>query len=156
MSLQIIHNDLFREISRKAAESERRRINHNFHQLQDPAQRFLNAIEPDSYIRPHRHVNPTKDEAFLVMKGRGAVFVFSDQGDIEQVIELNVNKGNMGVDIPGGIYHTIVSLESGSVFYEVKAGPFDPTLDKGFASWAPEENSPEALDYLNHLKTELV
>ncbi len=156
MSIKVIHQHLFLEISQKAVESERKRTNYNFHQLPDPAQRFLNAIEPDSYIRPHQHINPLKDEAFLIMKGHGAVIWFSEQGDIEEIIELSIDKGIMGVDIPGGLYHTIVSLESGSVFYEVKAGPFNPTLDKGFAEWAPEENTQEAVDYLNSLKSEIV
>lgn len=150
--MQIIDNHLFSKISKRAAESERKRTNHNFHQLPDPAQRFLNAIEPDSYIRPHRHLNPPKDEAFLVMKGHGAVIIFSDLGEIDSIVELNIRKNIMGVDIPGGLYHTIVSLESGSVFYEVKAGPFNPGLDKGFAGWAPAENTTEAVDYLNTLK----
>lgn len=153
MSIKRITGDLLREISREAATSDRKRTNYNFHELSDPAQRFLNAIEPESYIRPHRHVNPDKDEAFLLVKGRGAVIVFSDQGDVEDVTELHPERGALGVDIPGGLYHTIVSLESGSVFYEVKAGPYDPMAAKGFAEWAPAAETPAAVEYLEWLKT---
>ncbi|MBU2645861.1 WbuC family cupin fold metalloprotein [bacterium] len=151
MKTRIIDNQLLDSVGRKASASDRKRANLNFHQLPDPAQRFLNAIEPDSYIRPHRHIDPLKDEAFLVLKGRGAVIIFSDRGEIEEIIELDISKGRWGVDIPGGIYHTIVSLASGTVFYEVKPGPYDPTSDKGFAVWAPHEQTEDAVLYLQWL-----
>ena len=47
-----IHSDLLDQVVKEARASERRRINFNFHQLQDPANRMLNAIEPESYIHP--------------------------------------------------------------------------------------------------------
>ena len=156
LDIQIINDNLFQQITQKATALERRRINHNFHQLPDHAQRFLNAIEPDSYICPHRHICPSRDEAFLVLKGRGAVITFSDTGDLLEIVELNPEKCMMGVDIPGGLYHTIVSLQSGSVFYEVKAGPYDPSLPKGYADWAPEEGSAKAAGYLNLLKKQIL
>jgi hypothetical protein len=40
------------------------------------------------------------------------------------------------------------------VIYEVKgqpAGGYDPTLDKDFAPWSPEENTPEADEYCRSL-----
>jgi cupin fold WbuC family metalloprotein len=42
-------------------------MNYNFHQAEDCLQRFLNAIEPESYIRPHRHINPEREEIFLLI-----------------------------------------------------------------------------------------
>ncbi|MFH2132095.1 MAG: WbuC family cupin fold metalloprotein [bacterium] len=155
MKTRIIDNQLLDSVGRKASESDRKRANFNFHQLPDPAQRFLNAIEPDSYIRPHRHIDPLKDEAFLVLKGRGAVIIFSDRGEIEEMIELDISKGRWGVDIPGGIYHTIVSLASGTIFYEVKPGPYDPSSDKGFAVWAPHEQTEDSVLYLQWLKEQI-
>ncbi len=54
-----IHSDLLDQVVKEARASERRRMNFNFHQLEDPANRMLNAIELESYIRPHRHLEPS-------------------------------------------------------------------------------------------------
>ena len=45
-----IHSDLLDQVVKEARASERRRMNFNFHQLEDPANWMLNAIEPESYI----------------------------------------------------------------------------------------------------------
>lgn len=149
---QVIDLDLLDKICNQASEASRRRMNHNFHRLEDTVQRFLNAIEPDSYIRPHRHVDPLKDETFLVLRGSGAVIIFGDDGSIAGIHILDPEKGFWGVDIPGGLYHTILSFSENSVFFELKAGPYDPNADKGFSEWSPEEGSPEAETYLDSLK----
>ena len=47
-----IDSELFDHITERARKSPRLRINFNFHELDDPANRMLNAIEPESYIRP--------------------------------------------------------------------------------------------------------
>ena len=60
-----IHSDLLDQVVKETRASERRRMNFNFHQFKDPANRMLNAIEPESYIRPHRHLEPPRDEAFF-------------------------------------------------------------------------------------------
>ncbi len=150
-SAKHIDLDLLDNVSDQAKISVRRRMNYNFHQPQDIVQRFLNAIEPDSYIHPHRHFDPPKDEIFLVLRGKGAVFTFKDNGEVDELYILNVLNNQWGVDIPAGLYHTIISLDNNTVFYEVKAGPYNPTADKGFAPWAPEENTPESKEYLEKL-----
>lgn len=150
--IQPINANLLDSVHQKATQSPRKRMNHNFHEPEDTIQRFLNAIEPGSYIRPHRHINPKKDEIFLILKGKGAVVIFDDSGNITSIHPLNTKKGYWGVDIEGGVYHTIISLAKGSVFYEIKAGPFRSDADKGFAPWAPEENTEGAKTFLNQLE----
>ncbi|HBM54925.1 MAG TPA: hypothetical protein DDZ97_17635 [Deltaproteobacteria bacterium] len=41
------------DLSQRARQHSRRRLNHNFHEPPDVVNRMLNAIEPDSYICPH-------------------------------------------------------------------------------------------------------
>ena len=147
-----IDSDLFDHITEWARKSPRLRINFNFHELDDPANRMLNAIEQESYIRSHRHLEPPLDEAFLVLPGLGAVLLFNDHGLVERILPLCVKTCQLGADIPAGWYHTIVSLETGSVFYEVKAGPYDPKRLKDFPPWAPPEGSSEARNFLASLK----
>ena len=83
-----IQSDLLDQVVKEARASERRRMNFNFHQLEDPANRMLNAIEPESYIRPHRHLEPPRDEAFFVMRGKGVVVLFNDDGSVEMFVGL--------------------------------------------------------------------
>ena len=151
MKIQTITPDLLESVSRQAKESSRFRMNYNFHQEEDLAQRFLNAIEPESYIRPHRHIDPSKDEAFLILRGRGVIVIFEDDGTVKEVFILDPTTGNLGVDIPAGVYHTIISLQSGSVFYEVKPGPYIANSDKNFAPWAPDENSSTVPTFFSQL-----
>ena len=49
-----INDNLLDYISQKAKGSKRKRANYNFHKSYDECmQRFLNAVEPDTYARPH-------------------------------------------------------------------------------------------------------
>ena len=147
-----IDSELFDHITERARKSPRLRINFNFHELDDPANRMLNAIEPESYIRPHRHLEPPLDEAFLVLRGLGAVLLFNNHGLVERILPLCFKTCQLGADIPSGWYYTIVSLETRSVFYEVKAGPYDPKRLKDFTPWALPEGSSEARNFLVSLK----
>ena len=147
-----INKELLQQVTAGARKAERLRMNHNFHYGPDDLmQRMLNAMEPGTYIRPHKHENPDKREAFFVLRGRLCIIEFSETGDITAHTILNAAEGNYGVEIAECTYHSIVSLESGSVAYEVKDGPYDLANDKNFASWAPEEGSAEAEIYLQYL-----
>jgi len=142
-------NEKFIEItSAKAKTSQRRRMNFNFHKNPSATlQRMLNAIEPGTYIQPHKHENPDKVEAFFVLRGKILVVEFDDEGNIIDHIILDPKKGNFGTEIPPRTWHSIISLEKNSVAYEVKDGPYDAEIDKHFATWAPSEDDPEALNY---------
>lgn len=149
-----INEDFINITSEKAKISERRRMNFNFHKKDsDTLQRMLNAMEPDTYIQPHKHENPDKVEAFFSLRGRIAVVEFDDEGNITDHIILDPVKGNFGAEIAPRTWHTIISLDEGAVAYEVKDGPCDAEVDKNFAPWAPDENDKEeAVEYLRRLK----
>ncbi len=147
-----IDNILIDVIGSKARISPRRRMNHNFHPvLSDPLQRMLNVMEPLSYIRPHKHENPDKVEAFILLCGRLVVVEFNPDGTVADHILLDPTIGNYGVEIAPRVFHMIIPLENETTVYEVKNGPYDPIDDKNFASWAPKEGTPQAEDYLRNL-----
>ena len=147
---------LLSTLSEKAKKSTRKRINHNFHkEYSDLLQRMLNAIEPNSYIRPHKHENPDKREIFIILKGKMVVVEFDDNGDIIDHTVLDASKGVFGVEISVKSYHTIFSLEEGSIAYEIKDGPYIVSEDKNFASWAPAEDDINASGFLQNLKIKL-
>lgn len=54
----------------------------------DAVHRMLNAIQPGSYVRPHRHLDPAKPEAWIVLRGRLLFVHFHDNGAIDQHIVL--------------------------------------------------------------------
>lgn len=152
MGMIKITDEFINSISRKAKQSPRRRMNYNFHpNHEDPLHRLLNAMEPGTYVQPHKHENPDKFEIFLALRGRFAVFTFDDEGNITDHIILDAQQGNYGVEIAERTYHTLVSLESGSVAYEVKAGPYSASTSKNFAPWAPAEGDETVSDYLESL-----
>lgn len=146
--IKVIDRKLMEETSKKAAASPRQRMNHNFHELSDRVQRMLNAIEPGSYIRPHRHLDPDKMEMFIVLKGKGVVITFDDNGQVLECFLLEAGGETIGLEIPPGGWHTVVSREEGTVFLEVKDGPYVPSTDKDFADWAPLPDTPEADRYM--------
>jgi len=143
-SLLWITDTLLHEISREARENPRRRKNRNFHEMSDPVHRLLNAVEPGTYIRPHRHLEAAKAETALVVSGAVGVLVFDDAGTVVEKRRLTGAGANIGVEMPPGVWHTFVSLEPGSVFFETKAGPYTPLKPEEMAPWAPAEGSPEA------------
>jgi len=113
------------------------------------AHRLFNAIEPGSYIRPHRHLDPNKDETFVLVRGRLAVLEFADSGKVSAAVVLMPGEA---ADVPAGAWHTAVSLEPGTIFFEAKAGPYLPLSEKEFADWSPGAESPEVASYLAALE----
>ena len=123
--MKIIDKQLLDDVSRQAQKSERLRMNYNFHQsLEDKCHRFLNAVEPGTMVEIHRH--PTKDETFILLRGKVRVLTYNDEGEILEEVVLSQESGNYGVDIPKNVWHNVECLESGSVFFECKEGPFVP------------------------------
>lgn len=141
-------------VSDAARNSPRRRRNRNFHPSDDfPCHRLLNAIEPDSYVAPHRHLDPHKDETMIVVRGRLGLVIFDDAGAVRQVAVLAAGGNRFGVDIPHGVWHSVVALEPGTVFFEAKAGPYVPITPEERAPWAPGEADAAAPAYLEKLQT---
>ncbi len=154
--MKIINEVLLDETTGRAKQSPRLRMNYNFHEhLDDPVNRLLNALEPGTYIRPHRHLNPGKDEIFLLLRGRIAVFLFDNEGKITETQILDPPKGVYGAEIKAGTWHSLLVLESGSVIYEIKEGPFTPLAPENFAPWSPApEDTERVKKYMELLEKE--
>jgi len=150
---RLITRELLDRVSAEAAASPRGRKNHNFHPTDEhPAHRLLNAIEPGSYVTPHRHLDPHKDESMLVLRGRLGLVTFDTAGQISSHTVLGPAGEALGVDIPHGTFHSVLGLEPGTVFFEAKAGPYLALTDAEKAPWAPAEGSPEAAAYYAGLR----
>lgn len=148
----IIDRQMLSTVSSEAKASARLRKNYNFHsEYTDPTNRMLNALEPGTYVRPHKHESPDKWELFILLTGKALILRFDNAGTIIEQVILDNAQGIYGVELPAREWHTVLSLASGTVLYEVKPGPYAPIDDKNFASWAPEEGSQEASAYLASL-----
>jgi cupin fold WbuC family metalloprotein len=138
--LTVIDNKALADLSKTAQSLPRLRKNYNIHpQLDDPVQRLFNAMEPATYVRPHRHPSDDRWEFFQIVSGRAAVLTFDQQGTVRDKVVLSQSGPNIAIEIPGNEWHTIVSLQPGTVLFEIKQGPYQPLSDKDFALWAPEE-----------------
>jgi cupin fold WbuC family metalloprotein len=148
----IIDRALLDTVSQDARLSPRRRKNRNFHEDDAAiAHRLLNGIEPASYIVPHRHLDPNKDETMIALRGELGVVFFDAAGQPVQTAVLTPDGAACGVTIPHGVYHTVLACQSGTVFFEAKAGPYVPLSEAERAPWAPDENTPEAAAYAQSL-----
>lgn len=140
-----IQTEALASLSNDAAGAPRRRCNLNLHaELADPVQRLLIAIEPGSYVRPHRHSEPAKWELFVILSGRLAVLVFDADGKVLEREELAPGGAIPIAEIPPGAWHSVAALDPGTVIFEVKPGPYAPLADKDFAAWAPAEGDARA------------
>lgn len=121
--MKIIDQQLLDSVVEQAKQSPRLRKNYNFHEsLEDKCHRFLNALEVGTGVPIHHHV--TKDESFVLLQGKVRVSTYNDQGEVLESVVLSREDGRYGVDIPKNTWHGVECLESGSVIFEVKEGPF--------------------------------
>ncbi|MDD2899469.1 MAG: WbuC family cupin fold metalloprotein [Desulfuromonadaceae bacterium] len=152
--MKIVTRDLVAQVSAAATQNPRLRQNYNLHPSDESrCHRLLNAIEPGSYIRPHRHLDPEKAEAFILLSGTLGVVTFTDDGDVAGTVLLSHASGNLAVDIPHGVYHTALSLEPGTVFFETKAGPYLPLKENEIFRKAPKENDPQVTSFVLYLQS---
>jgi len=96
--------------------------------VDDTSQRMLNAIEPDSVVPIHRHQNSS--ETVVCLRGRVVEEYYDElERTCTEAIELRPDGPVVALNIPAGQWHTLRSLESGSVILEVKDGKFEPLQD---------------------------
>lgn len=120
-----INKDLLDKVSINAKESPRLRMNFNFHEGPDSkAQRLLNGLEPGTILPIHRHRHTA--ETYILLRGKLNVIFYNEMGGEMERFYLNPQDGEYGVHIPAGQWHTVEVLESGTVIFEVKDGPYTP------------------------------
>lgn len=114
------------DLTAKAKASPRRRMNMDLRNgIDDQSQRMLNAIEPDSVVPIHRHQKSS--ETVVCLRGRVVEEYYDElERTCTEAIELSLNGPVVALNIPAGQWHTLRSLESGSVILEMKDGKFEP------------------------------
>ena len=121
-----IDNTLLDSLTEQAKASQRLRMNYDLrNSSEDTSQRMLNAIEPGSLVPIHRHQKTS--ETVVVLRGR-VVEEFYDELEriCSAVYEVSADGPVCALNIPAGQWHTLRSLESGTVILEVKDGAYAP------------------------------
>ena len=125
----IIDKNLLDTVSAAAKSSERLRMNHNFHEtLEAPCQRMLNALEPGTFVPIHRHIHTA--ETYILLRGKLKIFFYNEEKVIVEEEVLDQSHGCYGVHIPAGVWHSMEVLESGTIIFETKDGPYTPITEQ--------------------------
>lgn len=114
-------------LTEQAKKSPRLRMNMDLRNSdKDQTQRMLNAIEPGSVVPIHRHRGSSETVVCLRGKLVEEYYDYLERVCTER-IELSPNGPVVALNIPAGQWHTVHSLESGTVIMEVKDGAYEPT-----------------------------
>jgi cupin fold WbuC family metalloprotein len=146
--LQRLDQDLFDRVAKEARQGSRLRMNHNLHQANDLVQRFINVLQPGTYVRPHRHLRDQEGEGFecfLVLQGAVGLLLLNQRGEVTHQERLDASGPLRGIELAENQLHTLVALEHDTVIFELKQGPYQPSSDKDFLAEFPLENTPDAV-----------
>ncbi len=146
-TLKLVDRDTLNRVAAEASFSPRLRKNFNFHALPDTVQRFINVLQPGTYVRPHRHLRPDGQngfECFLVLQGAIGFLILDETGSILRAETLRAGGPNFGIELAEGQFHTLVALEPDSALFEIKEGPYIPAKDKDFLPEFPPEGTDAA------------
>ena len=86
-------------------------------------------MEPGTEVLIHKH--PTKDETFVIFRGKVRLNTHNDDGSIIDDYVLCPEEGRYGVNITKWVWHKLECLEENSVIFECKEGPFVPHEEDG-------------------------
>jgi cupin fold WbuC family metalloprotein len=140
--VQLLTRSLLSNLCAEALESDRKRKNYNFHEHSERVQRFLNVLQPGTYVRPHRHMREAGVngfEFFWVVQGAIGIVVLDASGLVVRTERLEAEGEQRGIELAEGVFHTLVVLESNSVILELKERPYQAARDKDFLQQFPAE-----------------
>ena len=124
----LIDKSIFDSITEKAKISPRLRMNFDLRNSdKDSSQRMLNALEPGTIMPIHRH--HASSETVVILRGKIRWIFYDDSGNETERIIMDAKGSNRMLNVEKDRWHSLECLESGSVLYESKDGPYYP-LDK--------------------------
>jgi len=158
MLLKLIDDVLVNDVAEAAKNSARQRSSYSMHlSNEDKVQRLVSVLEPNSYVRPHKHENPDKVEIFVILRGKLLVAVFAEDGRVAEHLVLTAGQSPWGVEVPPGAWHMTLALEPATAIYEVVEGPWEEHSHKKYPDWAPaEEDKKAAQEFIARVRQELM
>lgn len=123
----IIDQHILDELTAQAKANPRMRMNLGLRNSPaDKSQRMLKAVEPGTVLPIHRHWDTS--ETVVCVRGHCEEYFFDVSGTRIVVVDL-VTGGNI-LNIPAGAWHSLRSLETGTVVLECKDGPWEAVKEE--------------------------
>ena len=127
----IIDKNILDDLTARAKASPRLRMNLDLRNSPaDRSQRMLNAIEPGTVLPVHRHRSTS--ETVVCIRGHFEEYFYDDAGVLVDTIDMR--PGGLVLCIPVGQWHSLRSLESGTVLLECMDGPWAPRSEEDVMS----------------------
>lgn len=129
-----ITHALFNSLTAEAQTSPRLRMNYDLrNSTEDRSQRMLNAIEPGTVLPVHRH--RASSETVICLRGHFEEYLYDESGALVETVDMR--PGGVVLNIPAGQWHSLRSLESGTVLFEAKDGAWEPLSEEDILSPGP-------------------
>lgn len=123
----VIDDTVFDRLSAQAKASPRLRMNLDLRNSPaDQSQRMLNAIEPGTVMPIHRHRGSS--ETVLCLRGHFEEYFYDEAGKLTDTFDML--PGGLVLNVPVGQWHSLKSLESGTVLFECKDGAYEPLAEE--------------------------
>ncbi len=123
----VIDRSLLDNLTAQAKASPRLRMNLDLRNSPaDGSQRMLNAIEPGTVMPIHRH--KSSSETVVCIRGHFEEYFYDESGALVDVVDMV--PGGAVLNVPIGQWHSLKSLESGTVLLECKDGAYEPLGDE--------------------------
>ena len=123
----VIDRSLLDNLTAQAKASPRLRMNLDLRNSSaDNSQRMLNAIEPGTVMPIHRH--KSSSETVVCIRGHFEEYFYDESDALVDVVDMV--PGGVVLNVPIGQWHSLKSLESGTVLLECKDGAYEPLGDE--------------------------
>ena len=143
MKVQLINNDLLKDLHAKAKTSDRLRMNYDLRTTpDDTSQRMLNALRPGTKVPIHRHLKtsetviclegcldwvfyeelPNMDAGGPIHDGESA----QDEANFVETARFRVcpREGTFGIQVPQAAWHSVIVHEPSTIL-EAKDGAYN-------------------------------
>ena len=121
----VVDKKIFDDLTSKAKASERLRMAKDLRNTpEDQSQRMLNALEPGTIMPIHRH--HASSETVVILRGRIRWIFYDENGNETERVVLDADGDLRMLNVEKDRWHSLECLESGSVLYESKDGPYHP------------------------------
>ncbi len=143
------------ELKRLAVLNPRQRIRFCAHTtLSDSLHEMFIVHTKSCYVRPHRHLG--KAESISVLEGEVDLVLFNADGSVIKVVDMGPPASGKPFyhRLSTPVYHMLLIRTEFLVFHEITEGPFMRAQTE-FPDWAPEENSPESMDFVSQLQKKI-
>ena len=125
----IIDQHILDNLTAQAKASPRLRMNMDLRNSpEDQSQRMLNAIEPGTIMPIHRHLHSS--ETVVCLRGHFEEYFYDNDGNLIETLDMR--PGGLVINIPLGQWHSLKSLETGTVLLEAKDGAYRPLAEEEF------------------------